>query len=247
MGALHNGHLGLVKKSISVCDHTVVTIFVNPRQFNNPEDLKKYPKTIAEDLKKLASAGADIVFIPTKEEIYHGPEAPEVSISPLDSVFEGEFRPGHFKGVVQVLFHIFNIIKANHAFFGLKDLQQCLVIEKLIQSQFPKLIQHNEPTEREASGLAMSSRNTRLTEKGRHLAAEIYKELSFLKAEKGNFQTNAELSKKRLLSAGITPEYLNLINLPNMLNTTEYDSTQRQAVVFAGFLEGVRLIDNVIL
>lgn len=247
MGALHNGHLGLVNKSISLCNHTVVTIFVNPRQFNNPEDLKKYPKTISEDLKKLASIGTEIVFIPNKEEIYQGPEAPDVSISPLDSVFEGEYRPGHYKGVVQVLYHIFNITKPNYAFFGLKDLQQCLVIEKLIKKLFPHLAQHNEPTQRETSGLAMSSRNQRLSEQGKKMAASIYTELSFLSNHQADFNSSAQKSMEKLKAKGIETEYLNLINLPNMEKTNTYDLTEQQAIVFSGFLEGVRLIDNVLL
>lgn len=247
MGALHDGHLQLVRESAKFCTTTVVSVFVNPRQFNNPEDLLKYPKTISQDLQKLSEAGANVVFVPDANQIYTGTEPPEISISPLDSVFEGHFRPGHFKGVVQVLHRFFSIVSPKHVFFGLKDLQQCLVVEKLIAAAFPEIEQHNQPTTRETSGLAMSSRNTRLSQAGLTKAASIYKELMAIKNHQGNVNAYIKESIDVLHQSDIDTEYLALVQLPDMLATDMLNPQQRQALVFAGYLEGVRLIDNILI
>ena len=181
MGALHAGHLQLVLEARKLCDLVLVTIFVNPLQFNNEEDLKKYPKSLNEDLKMLQNAGVDAVFVPTNEEIYYGIDPVNLDISPLDAVFEGQHRHGHFNGVISILSQLFALIRPTDAFFGLKDLQQCLVVEKLIKAKFSHISQHNCTTLREQSGLALSSRNMRLTDGGKRKAALIYKELNKIK------------------------------------------------------------------
>jgi len=247
MGALHSGHIELVKASIKKCDTTVVSIFVNPKQFNNPVDLLKYPKTREEDLKKLFAAGADIVFLPQVEEVYSSENIPETHITPLNLVFEGEKRPGHFKGVTDVLHLLFEIVQPNHVFFGLKDLQQCLVVERLIAQHFPDIWQHNEATARESSGLAMSSRNTRLSRHGKNTASCIYKELVKLNNPDADFTVVASLSIANLLALGIQTEYLNLVDLPNLVKNDSINIKFKQAIVYAGFLEGVRLIDNLLI
>ena len=164
MGALHQGHLSLVDKSIEMCDHTIVTIFVNPTQFNNNSDLAKYPKTLDKDLELLSSKGCDIVFAPSNEEMYPSDQVySHVNLGSMESILEGEHRPGHFQGVGIIVSKFFKIVQPTYAFFGQKDLQQYYIVKNLIRSEklSVKLIQ--VPTIREASGLAMSSRNVRLS------------------------------------------------------------------------------------
>lgn len=246
MGALHSGHLALVKEAKRICSTVIVSIFINPRQFNNAEDLKKYPRTIPQDLINLNDAGADVVFIPNEKDLYGKTEIPEINLQPLDSVFEGAFRPGHFKGVVQVLHRLFSTTRPDHVFFGLKDLQQCLVIEKLVRQSFPAMQQHNCPTLREASGLAMSSRNVRLTPTERENASGIYKELNRLAAVPTEFASQRQTSVEQLKQLGIDTEYLELASLPD-LASPGYRHGEACAIVFAGYLGGVRLIDNLLL
>lgn len=247
MGALHDGHLRLVRESALNTDHTVVSIFVNPRQFNNPEDLKKYPKLLHQDLEKLFYAGAKIVFIPNEMQVYGEGESPETDLQGLNSRFEGAFRPGHFRGVTNVLYRFFRLIAPDHVYFGLKDLQQCMVVEKLVQQHFPAIVQHNLPTEREPGGLAMSSRNIRLSADGLKKASAIYKELAILASAHGNVSELLIAGVAHLLESGIETEYLDLVNLPEMESASGMVTGKRQAVIFAGYLEGVRLIDNLLL
>ncbi len=249
MGALHEGHMALVRQAREVAAEVIVSIFINPRQFNNPEDLRKYPRTLAADLAMLQEAGADTVFIPNAADVFpQGHIITNTDISPLDSRYEGAFRPGHFEGVVSVLSRLFALIYPNHAFFGLKDLQQCLVIEKLIASQFPGIVQHNCEIIREASGLAMSSRNRRLSEAGLVCASQISATLFGLKAHAQNFHEEKQKSILDLQAAGVETEYLDLVQLPD-LSTVEAGSEGygRRAIIFSGYVEGVRLIDNVLL
>lgn len=225
----------------------MVSIFINPRQFNNADDLLKYPKSILKDLKLLENAGVDAAYIPVYSDIYEGENTKALDLSPIDSVLEGSFRPGHFNGVVDVLRQLFEIVKPTDVFFGLKDLQQCMVVEKLITAEFPGIEQQNCPTFREDSGLAMSSRNTRLSESGKIKAASIFKYLTFLASDAAKFYENRKLAESELNFAGIETEYLQLISLPDMQPMELYHKGERAAIVFAGYLEGIRLIDNVIL
>jgi pantoate--beta-alanine ligase len=242
MGALHAGHMSLVQEARKWGTEVLVSIFVNPAQFNNPDDLKKYPRTVISDLLSLKRAGATAVFIPASEDLYPAElEKVDLELGALANVYEGEFRPGHFDGVVKVLHRLFKIISPEHVFLGLKDLQQCLVVEKLIQTHFPEISQHNMPTLREANGLAMSSRNTRLSENGKQKAAAIYKVLHGMIS--GAIKAD-DTAKQQLLDAGIETEYLDLIELPDMKKVDQIHSGQRSAAIFAGYLEGVRLIDN---
>jgi len=247
MGALHQGHLSLVHASKKEADITVVSIFVNPLQFNNPDDLKKYPRTITADLALLQDAGADVVFLPQYEDLYHNKSNVSVDLGPIENVFEGSFRPGHFQGVIEVLFAFFSIVNPQKVFFGLKDLQQCLVVEKLIQQHFPSIQQYNQPTDREASGLAMSSRNKRLSREGLVAASFIYETLLQLSTQSGDIQKPIQMACDELRSRNIEPEYLELVQLPEMLVLHEIDKRKRMALVFAGYIEGVRLIDNVLI
>lgn len=247
MGALHQGHISLITQALKECDTVVVSIFVNPKQFNNADDLAKYPKTLSSDLKLLEACGVHSVFIPDVDEVYKQNQSVVLDISPLDRAFEGEFRPGHFQGVVDVLFHLFRIVQPSDVYFGLKDLQQCMVVEKLLSHFFSNVNQHNCETLREPNGLAMSSRNMRLSDSGKNSASAIYKALTHVKQHAGNnVNLMAEL-KNELTSKGIETEYLNLVDLPNLTVNDFVDPLKRQAVVFAGYLEKVRLIDNVLV
>ncbi|MDA9554830.1 pantoate--beta-alanine ligase, partial [Pelobium sp.] len=158
MGALHQGHISLIEECKATCDTTVVSIFVNPTQFNNPDDLLKYPKPIEKDIQMLQQANCDVLFLPEVEEMYAKNEEWSYEVGDLDSILEGEFRPGHYKGVTQIVYKLFKAVKPNYAFFGQKDYQQFLVIKKMNEDF--KLGIHLVPCPiiRENDGLALSSR-----------------------------------------------------------------------------------------
>ena len=185
MGALHEGHVSLVKKSIEQNDITVVSVFVNPTQFNNQEDLIKYPRTLDKDTSLLESVGADIVFAPLVKEIYPEPDTRQFDFGLLDKVMEGKFRPGHFNGVAQVVSRLFDIVKPDRAYFGEKDFQQLAIIRDMVkQYNFPIEIVPM-PIIRELSGLAKSSRNQRLSETEKEQAVAISRILFKSKSECG--------------------------------------------------------------
>lgn len=244
MGALHDGHLSLVRSAKQKHFKVLVSIFVNPLQFNNPDDLLKYPRTIQNDLKLLEETGVDAVFLPTVNEVYPKEQQSNVKLknNQIESVFEGQFRPGHFDGVIQVLHRFFTQIQPNAVFFGQKDLQQCMVVKLIIDEFFPHIHFNLVETSREQNGLAMSSRNLRLSTKELELAKEIYSTLVKLK----NFNLNAINEEiERLRKYEIQTEYLNYVNLPHFDVPTQKEPNQ--AVVFAGYLGEIRLIDNLLL
>ena len=178
MGALHAGHASLVKRSVSDNDVTVVSIFLNPTQFNDKKDLERYPRTLEADCKLLEQCGAQIAFAPSVEEIYPEPDTRTFSYPPTDSVMEGAMRPGHFNGVCQIVSKLFSYTNPDRAYFGEKDYQQIAVIKRMVEDLGFKLTMVSCPVIREESGLAMSSRNTLLSDAERALAANIY---AFLK------------------------------------------------------------------
>lgn len=248
MGALHHGHISLIKKSVERCDCTVATIFVNPAQFNNPEDLEKYPKTIDHDLKQLKHAHCDIVFMPEASEIY--PKTPEVKIDlgPIAVELEGKFRPGHFNGVALVISKLFNIVQPDEAFFGQKDIQQYHVINKLAHElNFPVKVIMVE-TEREANGLAMSSRNLRLSEKEREEAGLIHRSLQqarqMLLEERSITETKAQVNDNFQNSELLELEYFEIVNTSQFLPLKEVEDQKTTALCMAAIIGGVRLIDN---
>jgi len=246
MGALHDGHLSLVEEAKKSCDHVIVSIFVNPLQFNNPEDLKKYPRMIQKDLDLLKQAGVNAVFLPNYETIYPANQEFNIQLSnnSIESVFEGHFRPGHFNGVIQVLHRFFSLIEPNEVYFGQKDLQQCMVVKILIDEYFQQIKFNIVPTKREKSGLAMSSRNLRLSNDQLISANQIYQSLLSLKNKEVYSQTECDLEIQRLNQFGLKTEYLSYVNLPNMEITSV--KNENQAIVYAGFLGNIRLIDNLI-
>lgn len=251
MGALHNGHLQLIEEANNNCDVTIASIFVNPAQFNNSDDLKNYPRTTSSDLEKLENAGCDIVFVPHEKEIY--PTKPNISISlgAIGNVLEGKFRPGHFDGVGLVVSKLFNIIQPTQAFFGQKDLQQFFIIKALInQLNFP--IELNMvPTLREESGLAMSSRNMRLSTSDRKEASLIYRGLK--KGQEllltGMKASEVKLEIKELFnnSERLALEYFEVIHTSNFKPVNEITDHKNIAICIAAEIGQVRLIDNLML
>lgn len=222
MGALHAGHAELMRRSRTSGHETVVSIYVNPTQFNNPEDLKKYPRTLEADLEVCREAGVAAVFLPTYEEMYADGYAYKVQESKESLILEGAHRPGHFDGVTSVVMKLFNIVQPHTAFFGEKDYQQLRVVQGMVKAFFMELVVQPVPTLRESDGLAMSSRNVRLTPAERELAPRIHQVLTNAPSLKA---ARAELS-----AAGFKVEYV------------EEEWGRRLAAVQLG---GVRLIDNV--
>lgn len=244
MGALHDGHLSLVQRAKDQGHSVVVSIFVNPTQFNNSEDLAKYPRTISEDLLKLASIGVDAVFLPSVNEIYPDNKVVKsINLGIEAQSLEGHYRPGHFEGVVMVLRRLFEIIKPGHVFFGQKDLQQCMVVKSLINQEFPLIHFNMIETMREIDGLAMSSRNARLTSEERKIANQIFDVMVKVSAT-DMADPEFQILINELQSQGIKTEYLNYVSLPDLLVVS--NRSQAHAVVFAGYLGNVRLIDNLV-
>lgn len=222
MGALHAGHQSLIEQSAQENQTTIVSIYVNPTQFNNADDFQKYPKTWNEDLKLAAAAGANAVFAPKYEQMYPDQYRYKVTESEFSKILCGAHRPGHFDGVLSVVMKLFNIIQPDRAYFGEKDFQQLRLIEGMVQAYFMDVEIKRCPTLRESSGLAMSSRNTRLSAAGNEKAALIYKAI---KNEK-----SASAAKTVLIQNGFEVDYVE-------------DIDNRRFV--AAVLEGVRLIDNI--
>jgi pantoate--beta-alanine ligase len=245
MGALHLGHLSLIEKSRQENDVVVCSIFVNPTQFNSQNDFSNYPRTEESDLEMLKSAGCDIVYLPTFEDIYDNEQPFEIDLGGLDQVMEGPYRPGHFKGVVRVVKRFFEIVEPHKSYFGLKDYQQFLILKTLAK----KLSIGGEiigcETLREPSGLAMSSRNMLLSKQEKQLAEKIYQ--SFKKIEQCAANTNIAdciAQEKKHLSQWFDIDYLDARNGENLqaLSNTEVAHIR---LFFAGRLGKVRLIDNI--
>lgn len=247
MGALHQGHLSLVEAAKANCDRVIVTIFVNPKQFNNPEDLAKYPRTENEDAEKLAPFGVDAIYVPEPEEIYPQGFATTVSVAGLTDVMEGEFRPGHFDGVATVVAKLFLQTQANRAYFGEKDYQQLMIVTRMARDLDIPTEVVGCPTVREPSGLAMSSRNLRLSPEGLDVAAHknrIMRELAAALNNGAQFDPLALQAETDLLAAGFTQvEYIQLRCAETLEPLTH---ANRPARLFAAaWADGVRLIDNI--
>jgi pantoate--beta-alanine ligase len=249
MGALHEGHLKLVKQSVSENDYTVVTVFVNPTQFNNPDDLLKYPRNLQKDVDLLADVSCNLVFAPSSNEMYSQEELTKTfdfDFGGLDQVMEGRFRPGHFNGVVQVVSKIFDLIKPDRAYFGEKDFQQLSIIHRMNKVMGYGIEIVDCPIVREPSGLAMSSRNERLTPEERNIAAGISKVLF----ECRNFvpQFNPTELKSWVINqisgiAGLELEYFEIANVHSLQPVETWDEPSVGCI--AVFCGGVRLIDNI--
>lgn len=251
MGALHDGHVSLIRESKSQCDITLVSVFVNPLQFNDPEDLRKYPRPIETDIEKTYHAGADILFHPGVEEVYPVKDSISLHFDPgaLGEIMEGKFRPGHFKGVAEVVYRLLIMVKPDKIFLGQKDFQQVAVIRKLILDTNLPVEVIVCPTLREANGLAMSSRNTRLSEKARAGAGLIHLTLLEGKSllEKGmSSEPIAEWGMQIFRQQNWDPEYFEIIDGYTLKPVKHQDDTDYIVACCAVKVEGVRLIDNVI-
>jgi pantoate--beta-alanine ligase len=251
MGALHEGHLSLIRASNRICDLTVCSIFVNPTQFSNPEDLNKYPRTIRKDISWLKREDVAALFMPETNEIYpeNANDPPEIDLMGMDLVLEGEYRPGHFNGVIQVMYRLLEIISPHKLFMGQKDFQQHRLVSMMIdQLKYPiDLIIC--PIVRESDGLAMSSRNGLLTKKLRDKAKIIFQTLSWAKE---NFDQSTDiraLERKALDRLGIhaiIPEYFQIINGYNLNPLRNWEESDYAVACTAVSAGNVRLIDNMI-
>lgn len=248
MGALHEGHLDLVRKAKSESDIVVVSIFVNPTQFNNQEDFDNYPITLDEDLYKLKNENVDFVFIPKTETMYS--ERPKLSINfgDLETVLEGAFRPGHFNGVGIVVSKLFNIIKPHKAYFGQKDLQQAGIIRRLVKDFSIDVKLVIVGTRREDDGLAMSSRNLRLSKEERDTALILINSLSKAKQEllasKQWFEVQNQIKCDFEEMPLASLEYFELIHPDNFISYSDFDPSQKSSICVAAYIGRIRLIDN---
>ncbi|WP_257670413.1 pantoate--beta-alanine ligase [Parapedobacter tibetensis] len=250
MGGLHQGHIALINHAKTLADMVVCSIFVNPTQFNDPRDLEKYPRPIEKDTNMLAQAGCDVLFKPEVEEMYGQDEQWHINLGHLDNVLEGLHRPGHFQGVTQIVKKLFDAVQPDIACFGQKDFQQFKVVEQLvIQLQLPITLEMC-PTVREPDGLAMSSRNVRLSENGRKQALALYQTL---------LQTKAGLHRKSIRTLrddainmlennpGIRLEYFAIHDTESFTEADSLVKNQQLVALVAAWVDGIRLIDNMLL
>ncbi|MCG2612197.1 pantoate--beta-alanine ligase [Flavobacterium sp. SM15] len=252
MGALHQGHLSLMKESLKNNSYTVVSIFVNPTQFNNAEDLEKYPRTLERDVEKITELSKDIlVFAPSVEDMYEGnTKSIPFNYDGLEFQMEGAHRPGHFDGVGTIVKKLFEIVQPTNAYFGEKDFQQLQIVKKMVEKHKLPVSVHGCPIHRETNGLAMSSRNERLSEEARNEAALIYKTL---KAAKSKFTKHSakeviafveDTFKKR---PNFQLEYFEIADEATLLPCKRKSKTKKYRGFIAVFINNVRLIDNISL
>jgi pantoate--beta-alanine ligase len=251
MGALHKGHISLLEKSKESCDITISSIFINPTQFNNADDYKKYPVTLENDIYLLEKNGCDILFLPDVCEMYPGGIATKkhFELGYLENILEGKYRPGHFQGVCQVVKRLLEIVAPTHIFLGQKDYQQCMVIKRLLEIEDLPIELIICPTLREKSGLAMSSRNLRLDKEQLQQAAEIYKTLIGLKQKlkPGNLSHLKKEAGEYLLNKNFKPDYVEIAEAGNLKPVEDWNGSTELVAVVAAFIGDVRLIDNILL
>ena len=250
MGALHTGHISLITISKKATSLTVCSIFVNPTQFNDPKDFQKYPVTIEKDIALLEKAGTDVLFLPGVGELYPGGTSAleQYAIGPLETVFEGKYRPGHFQGVCQVMRRLLEIVRPDQLFMGSKDYQQCMVVQRLLGLIGLSVTLHRCPIVREADGLAMSSRNVRLTPEQRLQAPAIYRSLLAIRdGWAAGKPTERILSDARAIleAASFRIDYTAIADAATLATPP---SRQDNAVALIAAFQGeVRLIDNMLL
>ena len=248
MGALHEGHASLVRRAVSENEVVVVSDFVNPTQFNDQNDLLKYPRTLEADCELLEKEGAAYVFAPSVEEVYPEPDTRQFSYAPLDTVMEGKYRPGHFNGVCQIVSKLFMMVEPDKAYFGEKDFQQLAIIREMVkQMNFPLEIV-GCPIVREADGLALSSRNARLSEEERQQALNISKTL-FQSKEYATTHTVEETQKfvedSIAAAEGLELEYFELVDGTTLQKISTWDETNYVVGCITVYCGEVRLIDNI--
>jgi pantoate--beta-alanine ligase len=250
MGALHQGHLSLVRASVDNELFTVASIFVNPTQFNNPSDLEKYPVDTENDLQLLEKAGCHVVFLPSKEVIYPPNQDPERyihSFGALEERFEGAFRPGHFRGVGQVVHILFELVQPKKAYFGEKDFQQLAVIRRLVREVGLPIEIVGMPTIRESDGLAMSSRNRRLTHQQREEASVLFQALQHARNGIDNLtidEISASVAGMIADCESMRLEYFGIIDPETFEQITLWEEGRAAQAVIAAYAGEIRLIDN---
>lgn len=249
MGALHSGHISLLEIALKENEVVICSVFVNPTQFNDPKDLEKYPRPIEKDTELLEKAGCSILFLPEVEDIY-GDNTPWThTFGELENIWEGAMRPGHFKGVGQVVFKLFNIVKPDNAYFGQKDFQQTLIIKRLIQDFNLPIELHICPIIREKNGLAMSSRNIRLNDAEHIASGKIYEALMSVKNGIDNQELDFEslLAKANAILQSIPSlhlEYMDLVNPETLQKVLKINQNDKLLMIIAVKFGTTRLIDN---
>ena len=248
MGALHEGHASLVRRAVAENDVVVVSDFVNPTQFNDKNDLLKYPRTLEADCELLEKEGAAYVFAPSVEEVYPEPDTRQFSYAPLDTVMEGKYRPGHFNGVCQIVSKLFMMVEPDKAYFGEKDFQQLAIIREMVkQMKFPLEIV-GCPIVREADGLALSSRNARLSEEERGQALNISRTLFASKEYAVSHtvdETRQFVEESIAASEGLELEYFELVDGTTLQKISSWEETDYAVGCITVYCGEVRLIDNI--
>ena len=248
MGALHAGHASLVKRSVGENDVTVVSVFVNPTQFNDKNDLEKYPRTVEADCRLLEECGATFAFVPSVEEMYPQPDTRQFSYAPLDTVMEGAFRPGHFNGVCQIVSKLFDVVKPDRAYFGEKDFQQLAIIREMVRQMKYGLEIVGCPIVRESDGLALSSRNKRLSAEERENALNISRTL-FKSVDFAATHTVAETQRmveEAIAEApGLRLEYFEIVDGNTLQKIANWEDAPYVVGCITVFCGEVRLIDNI--
>ncbi len=250
MGALHAGHMSLIRASKSENTRTICSIYVNPAQFNNAEDLNKYPRTPDEDIRLLREAGCDAVFRPGDQDMYSYNHPLTFDFGALDKILEGEFRPGHFSGVALVVSKLFHIIQPDHAYFGQKDFQQFRIITRLTEELKFDITLVSVPIVREANGLAMSSRNIRLTEAERARAVALHRSLILTRDKLLQGEKFPDITKEVASLCNqhqVKLEYLALADRETLVLQEMVTDPVRLVILIAGWVGDVRLIDNLFL
>ena len=252
MGALHQGHLSLMQQSMIDNEITVVSIFVNPTQFNNPEDLAKYPRTLDDDLKKINSLSPEIiVYAPSVDDVYQGKPSLQIfDFDGLENLMEGKFRPGHFNGVGTIVKRLFEIVQPTNAYFGEKDFQQLQIVKKMVAKNKMKVNVIGCPIFRESNQLAMSSRNERLTSKEKQEAAIIYKTLIESKENFKKFSTKTVTEKVQKTFENnpvFTLEYFQIADEEKLLPCIRKTKNKKYRAFIAVFVSNIRLIDTISL
>ena len=251
MGALHDGHMELIKQARIQTEYVIVSIFINPLQFNQTNDFINYPSNPLEDLNKLKKAGVDLLFSPDAKLIYPKKPTVKIDFGSISKNLEGAFRSGHFEGVGLIVMKLFNLIKPNVAFFGLKDLQQYVLIKNLVKEFSYPIKLEGVPTVREENGLALSSRNVHLSPSGFTIASQIYKGLIWAKNNFENFQSSEvliiKLKKFYQKQKGLSIEYCEILNSNSFKPIKSLQEEVGITLCVAAYVEGVRLIDNIFL
>jgi pantoate--beta-alanine ligase len=248
MGALHQGHLSLIETSRKQNHLTVASIFVNPTQFNDPKDFEKYPITIEVDIDQLERSGCDVLFLPDVKEMYpDGTKSTSYDLGFLEKIWEGRYRPGHFQGVCTIVERLLTIVQPKSLYLGQKDYQQCIVIKRLVEIMNADIEVIICPTLRETKGLAMSSRNMRLSDKEKTNATAIFEALTFAKQNlHATSIRTIQVEMEKILS-GFKIDYAQVVDATTLEPVNEWDGKQKLVGLIAAYLNDVRLIDNMLL